>query len=161
MYRTDSDKGLTGTFDARLKVHPTLVKVKTQRIHRALRKGEALKRCWDNLTPMVFKTFSIKKIRKDRVSPFDKFNPIYTDSCHHGQYLPQVAVLDSQPRLFDMPVSVLSTMQHSERSCINSKNVDRKLPATQGAADYRLERVLGDTEASYFLPSRENGVNDM
>ncbi|KAJ6519969.1 hypothetical protein C8R45DRAFT_42657 [Mycena sanguinolenta] len=25
----------------------------------------------------------------------------------------------------------------------------------------RLERQLGDTEASYFLPSRENGVNDM
>lgn len=25
----------------------------------------------------------------------------------------------------------------------------------------RLERRLGDTEASYFLPSRESGVNDM
>lgn len=24
-----------------------------------------------------------------------------------------------------------------------------------------LERKLGDTEASYFLPSRESGVNDM
>ena len=24
-----------------------------------------------------------------------------------------------------------------------------------------IERKLGDTEVSYFLPSRENGVNDM
>lgn len=25
----------------------------------------------------------------------------------------------------------------------------------------RVERTMGDTEASYFLPSRESGVNDM
>lgn len=25
----------------------------------------------------------------------------------------------------------------------------------------QIERKLGDTEASYYLPSRENGVNDM
>ena len=31
---------------------------------------------------------------------------------------------------------------------------DMPLPA-------RFERQLGDTEASYFLPSRQDGVNDM
>ena len=28
-------------------------------------------------------------------------------------------------------------------------------------ASHSFERVLGDTELSYFLPSRESGVNDM
>ncbi|THV07508.1 hypothetical protein K435DRAFT_788427 [Dendrothele bispora CBS 962.96] len=32
---------------------------------------------------------------------------------------------------------------------------------TLSSTPSRLERKLGDTEASYFLPSRENGVNDM
>ncbi|TFK36994.1 hypothetical protein BDQ12DRAFT_736718 [Crucibulum laeve] len=35
------------------------------------------------------------------------------------------------------------------------------LPTQESEIVTRLERHLGDTEASYFLPSRESGVNDM
>jgi len=30
-----------------------------------------------------------------------------------------------------------------------------------GSTGDRVERPMGDTEVSYFLPSRESGVNDM
>lgn len=37
----------------------------------------------------------------------------------------------------------------------NGSNCEKDVPGN------RFERPLGDTEISYFLPSRESGVNDM
>lgn len=42
---------------------------------------------------------------------------------------------------------------------LSKKKVTQESPLA--TADYRIERVMGDTELSYFLPSRESGVNDM
>lgn len=34
-------------------------------------------------------------------------------------------------------------------------------PSTSTTTPLRFERKMGDTELSYFLPSRQTGVNDM
>ena len=40
---------------------------------------------------------------------------------------------------------------------------DRLNEEVQGTVTHhdRIKRTMGDSEASYFLPSREEGVNDM
>jgi hypothetical protein len=42
-----------------------------------------------------------------------------------------------------------------------SKVGDATEPHASGLSARRFERLMGDTEISYYLPSRESGVNDM
>lgn len=57
-------------------------------------------------------------------------------------------------------ISVVSTgIAHPETHISASFQAHPDTDASPSQA--RFERQLGDTELSYFLPSRESGVNDM
>ena len=66
--------------------------------------------------------------------------------------------------LFKGTVLKLDSWLRKSRSFIRWKHVDavpRQSEESLSTPDLCFERHLGDTELSYYLPSRGDGVNDM
>lgn len=66
----------------------------------------------------------------------------------------------SPPRSARLAISTLEEEQEKHWSMPVVAGKVRE-PSSIPRSLCHFERTMGDTEASYFLPSRENGVNDM